>query len=217
MTAVGAIVAGTLVANAEWLIGASADAKVRATKMPKGVKPSVAEQNKGAVVSWSAQEIAPGVKMDRYTITAHSQGAPARAAIVRRVDSTGGESQSITFAADEVAGGTWRWTVRPHFASWTGAESGLSSALKFDPAPSARPADVVAPRPVAPSATTAPVTQPTAEPSRAPTKPAAPVEAPPREEATTAAPAVSSSAGLEPGVGESVPSASGSAPADIPQ
>ncbi|MDY7084516.1 MAG: hypothetical protein SYR96_05365 [Actinomycetota bacterium] len=218
-TVTALVVAGTLVANAEWMIGTTGEAKIRTVKMPKGVKPSVAQQGKAAVVSWSAQEIEPGAKMTRYTITAHSQGAAAKAAVVRQADSTGAESQSITFAASEVAGGTWRWTVTPHFASWTGAESGLSSALTFAPAPAARLAEAPAPKTAIPTATTAPAARPTPESAAPPitTRPAPTAEAPPKEEATTAPPPVSSPVGQEPPVKGSSPSASGSAPADIPQ
>jgi hypothetical protein len=72
--AVGGLGAGgTLTAYAAWALPIQA-AKVRivAAKMPQGVTPSAALQDGQAVVSWSAQELRAGVRMQRYTVTAHS-------------------------------------------------------------------------------------------------------------------------------------------------
>ncbi|GID25380.1 hypothetical protein [Paractinoplanes brasiliensis] len=210
-------VLGTYLAYANWSLPASAvKVTMKAAQMPRGVKPSVAKQSGAAVVSWSAQEIAAGVKMDRYTVTAHRQDKPAESAIVREVTASGGPTESVIFTPAQVEGGVWRWTVTPHFASWTGAAGGLSNRLTFDPAPAAKL--VNAPVPTT-GVTTIPAPTPSVVSTSKPatTRSAAPVEAPPKEEAITTPPPVSSPVGQEPPVKGPGPSASGSAPADIPQ
>ncbi|MBU2671036.1 hypothetical protein KOI35_46820 [Actinoplanes bogorensis] len=210
------VAAGTIAANASWTIPITGTVNARTAKMPKGVKPSVAKQSKAAVVSWSAQEIVAGVKMDRYTVTAHSAGTPARPDIVWQVTASGGVSDTVTFAAAEVSGGTWSWTIVPHFAIWAGAESNPSKALTFAGTPAEAPAArVAAPVTEAPAAPADEVTTPPAVVEKPTTKPAAPVEKP--TEDVTTVPAATSPAVTEPPVKEPEPSASGSAPADISQ
>ncbi|WP_127497935.1 hypothetical protein [Actinoplanes solisilvae] len=219
-TTVAAVVAvGTLTANAEWVISAKAAVKIRTAKVPAGKKPSVAKQSKAAVVSWSALEIAPGVRMNRYTVTAHSQDLPAKPKIVREIAASGGGSESVTFADAEVAGGKWRWTVIPRFAKWTGAESGLSEALNFPAAPAgalaAEPPEAKKPAPITSDPPPAPTAESTSKPAAEP--PPTPPAAPPKDD--TEPPPASSPAEAEPPVREKepAPSASGPAAEDIPE
>ena len=214
-------VAGTYVAYADWTLPAtSMTVALRAAAMPKGTKPSVAEQSHTAVVSWSAQEIAAGVKMDHYLVTAHNQDETPKPTIVKEVVATGNVSESVIFSAAEVSGSKWRWTVTPRFASWTGAESGLSKAIKFDPAPAAVLVEAPASKVAAPAAVpTAPA--PTAE---SPSKPGAepvtttPAPSPPEKtEDDTAPPPASSPAEAKPATTAAEPSASGSADEGIPE
>jgi hypothetical protein len=214
-TTVAAIVAaGTLTANADWVIGVSAKVNTRTADIPDGTTPNVAKQSKAAVVSWSALEIAPGVKMDRYTITGYSQDVPTKPKVVREVSASGGSSESVTFAAAGLAGGKWRWTMIPRFARWTGAESGLSMALNF---PAAAAVTLVDEPPAAekpaPATPAAPATKSTSKPAaeQTATSPAAPTED------DTAPPPTSSPAAPEPPVSEPEPSVSGSAAEDIPK
>ncbi|MGK5679140.1 hypothetical protein [Actinoplanes sp. URMC 104] len=218
--------AGTYVAYADWTVPASTvKVTMKAATMPKGTKPSVAAQSGTAVVSWSAQEIAPGVKMDRYVVIAYSQGVAPKPAIIRDVAATGAVSESAVFGAAEVAGGKWKWTVTPRFASWKGAESGLSKALEFDAAPAAvlveAPAETAAPSPAAKAtAPTAPATGPTTPvPEATTSKPAAvptttPPVLPPPAENDSASPPASAPGEQEPASEAGLP-ASSSAPADI--
>ncbi|MCO8272313.1 hypothetical protein M1L60_17100 [Actinoplanes sp. TRM 88003] len=213
-----------MTANAAWVIGGSAKVTTRSAKMPKGTKPSVAKQSKAAVVSWSAQELVPGVKMDRYTVTAHSQDNPAKEALVREVEASGGASESVTFAASAVAGSKWKWAVIPHYAKWSGAEGGLSKALTFPAAPAAPAAAKVAEPPPAakvvapttPPTTVAPTTEATKKPAAEPVT-TAPAPEPEKTEDETAPPAASSPAVREPASAAPEPSASGSAGEGIPK
>lgn len=219
-TVTALVAVGTLTANAEWVIHAQAAVKIRTAKVPAGKKPSVAKQSKTAVVSWSAVEIAPGVRMNHYTVIAHSQDLPVKPKIVREIAASGDGSESVTFGAAEVAGGKWRWSVTPRFANWTGAESSLSEALRFPAATAAAPVEEppatgkVAPAPP-PVTRQAPVAGSTSNPTAEPptTGPAAPpkddTESPPASSPTEAEPPVTEK--------EPEPSASGPAAEDIPE
>lgn len=127
--------AGTLTAFAGWSIPGTVTVKARAAKMPRGVAPSVAKQSKTAVVSWSAQEIVAGVLMDHYLVTAHSADEPPLPDVTHTVAAAGSSTEFVTFAADEVAGGKWHWTVIPKFRQWAGAESAKSQKLNFPGVP----------------------------------------------------------------------------------
>ena len=227
--------AGTLVAHADWPVPVTATVKVRTAAMPRGTEPSVAEQSKGAVVTWSAQEIAPDVRMTGYVVTARAVAAGARPDIVRTVAASGKESESVTFAASEVAGAQWRWTLTPRFRSWAGTESKPSSALKFDgavagkAAPSSTTVDPAAP--VAPAAPATGTGSPAAEPPAAGSPAVRPPAAgsPAAEEKSTEKatsppaqqpeqpPVAVEPPSAEPPPSAADPSASGSAPADVPQ
>jgi hypothetical protein len=201
-----------------------------AAKMPKGAAPSVAKQGKtAAVVSWSAQEIVSGVKMDHYVVTAHSVDEPPLADVVHTVAASGGDAESLTFAANEVAGGKWYWTIVPKFHLWAGAESGKSQKLTFpaapatalvsadstaDPAadPAGRAAPTASPQ-ATPTTVVAPATSPAAPPAvTATTKPAPAVEpttteAKPVEAVTTAPAAAPTSSGTDDSVAPPAPPA----------
>ncbi len=214
-------VAGTYLAYADWAVPANtATITLRVAAMPRGVTPSVSKQSKTAVVSWSAQEIAPDVKMTRYVVTARSQDGSVKPDLVQEINASGSSSESVTFSAAEVAGASWKWTVTPRFGNWAGAESAQSKTLNFP----AATADILveAPTPqirvdttptaVAPTETAEPVVTPTATP---PTE-VATVPASPKSDAAPP-PASSSAAAEEVPPSEPGPSASGSVPADIPQ
>jgi hypothetical protein len=133
--------------------------------MPRGIEPSVAKQSGQAVVAWSAQEIAPGVRMDHYSVTAHSVSDPPRPDVTHTVAAGGGSTESIIFAASEVAGGRWRWTIVPRLRQWIGAESRPSRRLTFPAAPVGRAATAPA-DPADPAAPVAPEPAPAATTSR---------------------------------------------------
>jgi hypothetical protein len=124
--------AGTVMAYASWVAPAQAvGAKVVAGTMPQGVTPSAATQDGDAVVSWGAQELRAGVRMQRYVVTAHTVDATPRADIVHTVVARAGSVQSTVFSGSELAGGTWKWAITPQFETWTGPEGKLSGKLSF--------------------------------------------------------------------------------------
>jgi hypothetical protein len=145
MTAVVVAMAagGTVLAYAGgWIIPDNkASLAAGVAKMPRGVEPSVAKQSGQAVISWTAQEIAPGTLMDHYVVTAHHVGTPAEPGIARTVAASGNATESVTFTGTELAGGTWNWTITPRFREWIGATGRKSRNLVFPAAPVARSAN----------------------------------------------------------------------------
>jgi hypothetical protein len=202
VTATVALVgAGTMIAQASWTIPGTAKVKAKAAAMPRGAVPSAATQGDNTLVSWSAQEIAPGVRMQTYIVTAHSADDPPRADIARTVTATTADTQSAVFTGTVLAGGKWYWTLVPEYARWAGAESKKSDKLAF-PAAADSPsvpslvadsaAQAAAP---APSTTTpAAAADPPKQTGQAPVVTAPPEETPKPVERTsspTAAPATS--------------------------
>ncbi|MEU4687523.1 hypothetical protein [Actinoplanes sp. NPDC023714] len=195
VTVLGA--AGTVYAYAGgWTVDGRLGVTAKVAKMPRGAEPSVAAQSRRAVVSWSAQEIVPGVLMDHYTVTAHSVSDPPAPAVTHTVAADGGATESVTFTVAEVAGGTWRWSVTPRYLGWTGEQSRLSRRLTFPAAPATKEkgretapaAQVTVTPPRSPATTTAPAPSPapertSASPAAEP-EPETPPAAPPVESAT---------------------------------
>lgn len=167
--------AGTVVAyaHAAWPIPGVALVKARTATMPKGVTPSAAKQGGAAVISWSAQEIAPGAKMDHYVVTAHSVEEPPLPEVAHTVAASGDATESITFAAGEVAGGKWSWTLVPRLGLWAGAESGKSQKLDF-PVPTVNRLAAAPPTVTATTAPTVTTTTPATTPATVPPTPTTP-------------------------------------------
>jgi hypothetical protein len=186
--------AGTLVARASgWtLADGRTTVSTRVVKMPRGVTPSTAKQSAQAMVSWSAQDITADVKMDHYVVTAHNADNSPRPDISHTVEASGDAVESLTFAAGEVAGGRWYWTIVPKFRQWTGAESAKSQRLTFPAAqaiaPSQAPAAALS-TPTPPAPAVSPQGTPTAEPTTTGGTPMAtegtPVDIPPLAESST--------------------------------
>lgn len=215
-------VAGTTWAYAGWVVQSNTLTVTGSIAgIPRGATPSVAIHNDQAVVSWNAQEIARGVKMDRYVVTAHSQGRPAKPDVIRQVDASGGGDESTAFTAGDVEGGAiWKWTVIPCFGSWMGAESELSAAIEV-PASPARVIRVPAPRKAAPqtSATTASAAAKPLPPAASPDEPTDITTTSPTspDKDVDPVPPAPSPAEAEPPTKKPDPFASGSASADIPE
>jgi hypothetical protein len=181
-TVAGLGISSTLVAYASWAVPSQvAIGQAVAGKMPQGVTPSAAIQDGRAVVSWSAQELRAGVRMQRYVVTAHSVDTTPRPDVARTVVAGGASTESAVFTSAELGGGKWKWAITPRFETWVGAEGRLSGKVTV-PAPTAASvvADAVltttAPTVPAPAPTTVPdVPVPVATPPTAPT----PAEVPP--------------------------------------
>jgi hypothetical protein len=199
---------GTMIAQASWTIPGTAKVKAKAAAMPRGAVPSAAKQGGNALISWSAEEIAPGVRMQTYVVTAHSADDPPRADIARTVTATSADTLSATFGGSVLTGGKWYWTLVPKYALWAGAESKKSDKLTFPAAADSRSVTSLvadsAPQAAAPApSTTTPAAA--ADPPKE-TDPAPPVAATPPAEtpkpveqtsSPTAAPATSDPAPAE--------------------
>lgn len=182
LVAVGAatvLAVGTVQAFAGWSTTAPPKAVIGSTaSMPRTDAPTAVARKGAAVVTWETQTIS-NRPMTQYIVTGYSVAKPAGKTIRRTLNATPGVAQSEAFAAKDVRGGTWQWTITPKFRSWTGSESGRSNTCVF---PSATPADDVtaatdppSPSPTAagtkkPAGVTAPTTpKPDAKPTEATT------------------------------------------------
>jgi hypothetical protein len=124
--------AGTYVAYANWLVPSrQINIKVTSATMPRGVTPTIAGSGSGAVVSWHAQEIGPGARMQSYLVIAHSVAQPPRPDVQRTVTATGGATESTTFPYSGLVGSQWYWTLIPKFQSWAGQESEKTGIVTF--------------------------------------------------------------------------------------
>jgi hypothetical protein len=123
--ALGLGIAGTFVAYAQWSIPGQAALRVTTAAIPAGGTPTAKKQGDKVVVTWPAQEIAPGVSMQKYVVTAHDSQAPARPDVVHTV-AAGTETAAFTVA--ELGSGRWSWAVAPKFQLWSGAEGPRSTS-----------------------------------------------------------------------------------------
>ena len=124
--------AGTYVAYANWIVPSKQiQIKVTSADMPRGVTPTVVESGGGALVTWKAQEIGPGARMQSYIVTAHPVSEPSLPDITHTVIASGGATESNAFPYSEVQGADWYWTLVPKFQSWVGAASMKSGSLLF--------------------------------------------------------------------------------------
>lgn len=181
-------VAGTMAASAWTVPAKKATVNVRAAKMPKGADVSPSTHGSNAFVSWSAQEVLPGVRMTAYVVTAHDISPARHPDVAHTVTASGADLLSCTFTAAELGTGRYRWTLTPKFENWTGNEGRQSSAISFPASPASLLADTVTamavsvspptidPTPVAPSpaavgsstlppATTPPIDSPEPDPT----------------------------------------------------
>lgn len=148
---------GTLAANATWSIpGRSAPVALKAADMPSGPKPSISKKDGAAIVTWSPQELAPDVEMQRYVVTRHDADD---ASSFEAFPATTG----TTYTDTGVPAGKFYWTVTPRFEKWIGEEGKKSENVKFSaPAASARTAVVTGASPPGPPTPTATATTKTA-------------------------------------------------------
>ncbi|HEY0531286.1 MAG TPA: hypothetical protein VGD29_06775 [Actinoplanes sp.] len=182
---------GTAIASSTWFVPKTpVSLRVKSVKMPPGVSPSASPRDGNAVVSWSAQEIGPGVLMQQYIVTAHdATKTNPLADVVHTVTASGGNSESVAFTAAELTGGKWQFGVTPRFELWTGEESKLSQdrinvlAAKTPRVPAAAALSATAavdPTPTSGSTTEAPVKKP----ETGPTTPAADKDPAPEKSGT---------------------------------
>jgi hypothetical protein len=194
---------GTAIASSTWFVPkAQVTLRIKSVQMPAGRAPSASSLGGNAVVSWSAQEIAPGVLMQQYIVSAHDTNKTNPLAnVVHTVTASGATTDSTTFTAAELAGAKWQFGIIPKFELWTGPEGKLSKdRVSFPAAPSAGVlAAIVAPAPD-------PGAPPTAVPAAAAPKPDTTtfeqVTGQPTADPTMSAPEESQTAGPDPSPSE---------------
>jgi hypothetical protein len=175
-------IAGTLVASAQWSIPGQGAVQVTAAAMPAGDAPKARRAGTSIVVSWDSEQIAPGVEVQKYLVTAHDTQAPARPDVTRTVPATAASTETATFPAVELGEGKWSWGIVAKYQLWSGVEGprstpavvigrGQPTGLLAAPAPTAAGDPPTAPTGPAPATVAAPETT-TEKPSAEPTTPA---------------------------------------------
>jgi hypothetical protein len=111
-------------ASAAWTGDSSGDAYAAATAIGSGNTPTVAVSGRNVAVNWSPSSVVGGPQVISYVVKRYD-GAGQEQAIG---DGCSGAVSSTSCTEQAVPPGNWRYTVRPKYASWTGAESGMSAA-----------------------------------------------------------------------------------------
>jgi hypothetical protein len=115
----GLSVAGIAAAYANWTVpSAPVVIDVETVAMPSfHSAPAVQPHGRGVSVSWAAQRIHKGVKVERYIVVRHD--ASGRGTQVC-------DAAATTCRDTAVPDGAWTYTVRTGYASWRGPESPAS-------------------------------------------------------------------------------------------
>jgi hypothetical protein len=111
-------------ANAAWTGTGAGSHYAKAASMPTGQTPTASVSNRSVTVSWAASTLPGGGAVSGY--------------VVRRYDTSGnlqtigsgcsGTIAALTCTETAVPAGTWKYSVTPLKANWTGTESAQSSA-----------------------------------------------------------------------------------------
>jgi hypothetical protein len=117
---------GSMYAFAAWQTPVQAvTAKLQVADMPPGLQPSVDRRGKNAIVTWTAQRIVPGVKMQGYVVTRLNVDDPSATPFTDTTTTAG-------YRDVRVPKGSWTWTVRPVFETWQGEDGPASQPLTFN-------------------------------------------------------------------------------------
>jgi len=168
--------AGSYVAYASWFVPSKQiQVKIKSATMPRGATPTATSYGGGAIVSWRAQEVAPGARMQSYLVTAHSAEQPPAPNVTRTVTATGAATESTLYTVGDLGGGEWYWTLAPKFQSWVGKESResdkLLTAVDTNPPIHDWPASPLPTAAAPPTVTAIPIPEQSASPSATAPKP----------------------------------------------
>jgi hypothetical protein len=120
-----ALLVPSAAAQAAWTTGGAGSQSARAITLPAGNQPAASVSNRNVTVSWAVSNL-PG-------------GSPVSGYVVKRYDGSGnvqtigsacsGTVSALTCIEQAVPGGTWKYSVTPQQANWTGAESPQSTSV----------------------------------------------------------------------------------------
>lgn len=114
------------VALAAWQAPSSAaTANASATTMPTGSTPSASAIGSSVTVSWTASSLG-GAPVPGYVVKAYDAATNTPRTVGA---SCAGTVTSTSCTESNVAAGTWRYTVTPTDASWSGGESAKSASV----------------------------------------------------------------------------------------
>ena len=128
LAALIAIAALPVPALASWQAGGTGNAYSKATSIVAGNVPTASVSGRNVTVNWSASSVSGGPTAASYTIKRYNGSGQQQ---------TVGSGCSGTIAAtscteNAVPPGNWRYSVTPHYQSWTGTESAQGAEVTVD-------------------------------------------------------------------------------------
>jgi hypothetical protein len=118
-----AAVAPATAANAAWTGSGTGAHYVKAVSMPAGKTPTASVSNRNVTVSWATSNMPDASAVANYLVKRYDTGGN-----VQTIGSAcSGTVSALTCTESAVPGGTWRYTVTPKVANWTGTEGPQSA------------------------------------------------------------------------------------------
>src|SRR3954453_4767267 len=114
-------------AKAAWQAGGAGGADVPASSLPTGATPSVGASGQAVTVSWTASSMSSAVlsyRIRRYDTSNVLQSIGSACAAT---------TTALTCTEANLAAGSWKYTVTPVYATWTGTESVKSATVTTPP------------------------------------------------------------------------------------
>lgn len=119
------------VAFAAWQAdGSNANAAAKATTMPAGSTPNASVSGSSVTLTWTASSVA-GTPVPGYVVKAYDATTNAPRTVGA---ACAGTITSTSCTESNVAAGSWRYTVTPVDANWSGTESAKSASVTVAPA-----------------------------------------------------------------------------------
>jgi hypothetical protein len=115
---------GAFMAVAQWMSGSLGDGRTIAQNIPQGSPPVAITDGRTVTVSWNETHLSGGTSASGYVVHRHDDGGADETIL----DDCDGTVAALSCTEANVPTGTWRYTVRPLLAGWTGTESEPSSA-----------------------------------------------------------------------------------------
>ena len=123
VTTGGALTGGA--AWAFWSVATSGPGEASAATVPQGARPTATANGSQVTLAWAPRSLSDGAAVTGYTVIRYDTQGNAVS------PGTGCASPVASTGCTEnaVPNGTWRYTVTPRFAAWSGAPSGPSDPV----------------------------------------------------------------------------------------
>jgi hypothetical protein len=115
---------GAFMAVAQWMSGGSGAGQSIAQNIPQGSPPVAIADGRNVTVTWNQTHLSGGTAASGYLVHRHTEAGGEEIVL----DDCDGTVEALSCTEVNVPIGTWRYTVRPLLAGWTGTESEPSAA-----------------------------------------------------------------------------------------